>query len=123
MVKTGLNPKIILTQTRKNIKLIPISGHTTGIRMIKENKNGCLIDVEIKPNSKEFEIGTIDPWQNRLRIKVKKPPIDNKANKELLQELKKLTGAEVTIEKGQKSTKKTLHITITKKELKKRLNL
>ena len=91
--------------------------------MIKENKNGCLIDVEIKPNSEEFKIEGIDPWQNRLKIRVRNPPIKGKANRELTQELRKLTHSEVAIEKGEKSTKKTLRINTTKKQLKKRLNI
>lgn len=91
--------------------------------MIRETNDGCLLDVEVKSNSDTFSIGDIDPWQSRLKVHIKSLPINGRANRELLKEMKSLTGAEVDIAKGEKSTKKTLLIRTTKRELKKQLNI
>ncbi|RLG21554.1 YggU family protein [Candidatus Micrarchaeota archaeon] len=91
--------------------------------MIKEIREGCLLDVEIKPHSEAFSIEGLDPWQNRVKIRVKASPLKGKANRELLSNLKQIIGADVEIVKGEHSTKKTLLIRAKKGEIKKRLNL
>ena len=91
--------------------------------MMKETKDGCLLDIEVKPHSKKFEIDGMDPWQDRLIIKIKNSPIEGKANKELLKEMTRLLKTSVNIAKGEKSTKKTLFIEISKTDLKKRLKI
>jgi len=91
--------------------------------MIRETAQGTIIDIEVQPNSKRFEIGNYDPWTKRLKIKLTKNPINGKANKELISTLSKILGSNVTLVKGEKSTKKTVLTTQTKKEVKKRLEL
>ncbi|MEM0372364.1 MAG: DUF167 family protein [archaeon] len=91
--------------------------------MLRETSKGTVLDVEIQPNSKSFEIGSYDPWTKRLRIHVKENPVKGKANHELLSELSKLLNASVVLVKGEKSTKKTLLIHQNKRETEKRLGL
>lgn len=91
--------------------------------MIKETNEGCLLDIEVKPHSDKFEVEGLDPWQDRIKIRIKSLPLKGMANKELIREMKEITGSDIEIVKGEKSTKKTLLIRTSKKELKKRLDL
>ncbi|MFH0986606.1 MAG: DUF167 family protein [Candidatus Micrarchaeota archaeon] len=91
--------------------------------MLKETGSGLLIDVEIQPNSKKFEIGEVDSWINRLKIRVSSSPLKNRANKELVKEMEKKLGCKVSIARGEKSTKKTLLIKGDGKKVRKVLNL
>lgn len=91
--------------------------------MLKETRQGTFLDVEIQPNSEKFGIGTYDPWTKRLRIRVTETPVKGKANKELINELSKQLNASITLVKGEKSTKKTLLINQTRKNVENRLGL
>lgn len=64
-----------------------------------------IIRVKVKPNSKEFKIKEGDVWE----ISLKSPPENNKANLELVKEIKKRYGA-CKILRGKASKIKTLEI-------------
>lgn len=52
-----------------------------------------------------------------LKLKVKSPPVDNKANKEIVSSLAKMLNLrprDVRLKKGHKSRRKVIHITIEK---------
>jgi uncharacterized protein (TIGR00251 family) len=91
--------------------------------MLKETKEGCLLDIEVRPHSERFEVEGLDPWQNRIKIRVKSSPIKGRANRELLKEMASLTKADVEVVKGDKSTKKTLLIRAQKGDVKRRLGI
>ncbi|UXM84424.1 DUF167 domain-containing protein [Methanococcus aeolicus] len=73
-----------------------------------KDKKGILINVEISPNAKKNEIGGINEWRKRLTIKIKAPPIDGKANKEIAKFFKKTFGKDITIVSGLTSSQKTI---------------
>ncbi len=57
-------------------------------KFYKLNKNGIIFSVKVVPNSSKNEVcGILD---NLLKIKIKAPPIENKANTELIKFLSKL---------------------------------
>jgi uncharacterized protein (TIGR00251 family) len=91
--------------------------------MLKETRQGLLLDVEVRPNSGRFEVGDYDPWTRRVKIKVRQSPLEGKANKELVSELEGILGCGVEITAGHKSTKKTLLIKGPRREVRKRLGL
>lgn len=64
-----------------------------------------IIQVKIKPNSKEFKIKKGEIWE----ISVKRPAKDNKANLELIKEMKKRFGS-CKILRGKSSKNKVLEI-------------
>ena len=64
-----------------------------------------IIKVKVKTNSKEFKIKEGDVWEISLKNKAK----DNKANLELIKEMKKRYG-KCKIVKGKTSKNKTLAI-------------
>lgn len=74
------------------------------INFLKETPQGVVISVRIIPNSSsELILGYTDEY---LKIKVTAPPIENKANKQLIQFLSKFFGlpkTKVTFVYGEKS--------------------
>lgn len=91
--------------------------------MLRESGNGCLLDIEVMPNSDAFGVERVDPWTKRLKIRVTESPIKDKANKELLREMRRLLDADVRIMHGQKDSRKTLFVQMDRKALKKRLGI
>ena len=67
-----------------------------------------IIEVKVKPNSKEQEI--IKTGENEYKISLKEKAEDNKANIELLKLLKMHFGKEVRIVKGLKSRNKIVEV-------------
>jgi len=92
--------------------------------MIKENKEGVILQIYVQPKAKKNEIEGIDEWRGRLKVKVKAPPVGGKANKELVKFLSKLLGAEVELVKGETSREKDVLVRGMKaEEVKKKLGL
>ena len=81
------------------------------------SKDGfILIDVKVIPKSSK---NTVEFFDNGLKVKLKAPPVDGKANKELIDFMSKTLGISkscVHIERGETSKTKTLKIEITEAE-------
>jgi uncharacterized protein (TIGR00251 family) len=77
---------------------------------LTEISDGILVDIEVSPKSKNFEISGYNEWRERIEIKIKSPPLKGKANKEIINEFSKLTKKDVEITSGHKSRQKTLKI-------------
>lgn len=93
-------------------------------KVLKETKDGTIIQVIVRPNSKENKIEGVDNWKNRIRISIKAPPVKGEANKELIKFLSKILGAKVEIIRGETSREKDLLVKgIKLEEVKKRLKL
>ena len=78
--------------------------------MIKETSNGLIIKLKIVPNSSRNELIIEDDF---LKVKVTAQPIDNKANKalvELLAKQFKIPKSYIEIIKGNTSKEKTILI-------------
>lgn len=80
------------------------------MKAIKEVQDGILVDIEVSPKSKNFEITGYNEWRERIEIRLKSPPLKGKANKEIVNEFSKLTKSDVEIIYGLKSHHKTLKI-------------
>ena len=72
-----------------------------------------IIQVKVKPNSPKFKI---EKKNGDIIIYCKSLPEDNKANREIIKELKKLTNQEVKIIKGLTLKKKSIVIYNMEKE-------
>ncbi|MBU0532292.1 YggU family protein [Candidatus Micrarchaeota archaeon] len=72
-----------------------------------------ILDITVVPNSKKFLIIKKD---DKIKIFLKSPPEQNKANIELIKELSKALDADVRIVSGHTSRRKRLEINITEKE-------
>ncbi len=78
--------------------------------MLKETANGILISFKISPNASKNEIIKTD---DGVKIKITAQPIDNKANKALVEFLAKqfkIPKTSIEIVKGHTSKEKTLLI-------------
>ncbi len=78
--------------------------------MLRETKEGVLLDIEVQPNAKKNEIVKVDEWRNRLVIKIKAPPKNGKANKEIIKFFFEIFKKKCKIVKGEKSSQKTILI-------------
>lgn len=77
-------------------------------KAITTKNNNVLVDIEVSPNSKKFEITNFNEWRGRIEIRIKQIPQKGKANKEICKELSKIFNCDVAIFKGEKSSQKTI---------------
>jgi len=77
----------------------------------RKTKDGIIIEVKVEPRSSKKGIEGI--MDNALKVKLTAPPVDNEANKQLIEILSELTGVRksgIKIIKGLTSKKKTIEI-------------
>lgn len=79
-------------------------------KAISQKGSDVLLDIEVSPNSKKFEISGFNQWRNSFEIRIKQVPQKGKANKEIVKELSSYFDHDVSIFKGEKSSKKTMLI-------------
>jgi len=75
------------------------------LHKINDVKDGTILEVNVKPHSKEFKVTVED---NEIIISCKENPVKGKVNKELVKGLSKLFHSEVEIISGFTSKKKRL---------------
>ena len=86
--------------------------------MIKETSDGLLIRIKIVPNSSKNDLIIEDEF---IKVKVSAQPIENKANKALIEFLSKrfkVPKTSIEIVKGETSKEKTLLFSIKDEEKK-----
>lgn len=71
-------------------------------------KDGVEVDVSVSPRSDRSGAEGIDEWRKRMTIRVKAPPLDGRANKEVEALFKSITGCKCEIIRGQTSRQKTV---------------
>ena len=69
---------------------------------------GLEVDVSVSPRSDRSGAEGVDEWRKRLIVRVKAPPLDGRANKEVEDLFKKVTGCKCEIVRGQTSRQKTV---------------
>ncbi len=77
---------------------------------VRTTPDGITVQIEVSPNSGQFQITGYNQWRQTLEVKIKAPPTKGKANKEIMKEFSKLTGHHTEILSGHKSRQKTLKI-------------
>ena len=83
--------------------------------ILQENNLGIILNVKLVPNSSFNKV--VDYTQDYIRIKISSPPIENKANKELIEYCSKLfdvNKSKISIISGEKSKLKKVLIKDTK---------
>ncbi len=76
----------------------------------REVSDGVEIDISVSPRSDRSGTEGIDEWRKRLTVRVKAPPLDGRANKEVESLFKDITGCKSTVTRGQTSRQKTVLI-------------
>ena len=69
---------------------------------------GLEVDVSVSPRSDRSGTEGVDEWRKRLIVRVKAPPLDGRANKEVEDLFRKVTGCKSEIVRGQISRQKTV---------------
>ena len=72
--------------------------------------DGMELDVLVSPRSDRSGTEGFDEWRKRLIIRVKAPPLDGKANKEVEALMKNVTGCRSEIIRGHLNRQKTVMI-------------
>ena len=93
------------------------------MKFLKDTKDGALLLIYVQPKAKKNGIEGVDEWRGRLKVKIKAPPVEGKANKEVVKFLSKLLGAEVELVRGETSREKDLLVKLSAEEVKKRLGI
>jgi len=84
-------------------------------RAVTDKKDHIVVKVKVVPGSRKFEFPFgYDEWRNAITVRVSSPAEDNRANKELIRELKKILNTDVEILSGLKNPLKTLKIGMKK---------
>jgi len=72
--------------------------------------DGMELDVLVSPGSDRSGIEGFDEWRKRLVVRVRAPPSDGKANKEVEALMKRVTGCRSEIIRGHLNRQKTVMI-------------
>jgi uncharacterized protein (TIGR00251 family) len=76
----------------------------------RATEEGVEVNMIVSPNSGRQGMSGIDEWRKRLVIRICSPPVDGKANREVEEYLKKITGRRSEIIKGHTDRQKTVMI-------------
>ncbi|MBP1912513.1 DUF167 domain-containing protein [Thermococcus stetteri] len=94
------------------------------MKFLKEIKDGVLLLIYVQPKAKKNAVEGVDEWRGRLKVRIAAPPVEGKANKEVVKFLSKLLGAEVSIVTGETSREKDLLVRgLSADEVKKKLGV
>jgi uncharacterized protein (TIGR00251 family) len=81
------------------------------VSWISEHPEGCQVRLWIQPGAKKNELAGM--YQGCLKLRLQAPPVDNKANRELIAYLAELLGLkprQIQFMSGQRSRKKVVTI-------------
>ena len=75
-------------------------------------RNGCLeVDILVSPRSNRSGPEGFDEWRRRLIVRVKAPPLDGRANKEVEEIFREITGCSSKVTSGHLNRQKTVTVT------------
>lgn len=72
--------------------------------------DGLEVHIIVSPRAGRIGTDGVDEWRRRLVVKVKAPPLDGKANGEVEDLFKRLTGSRSKITSGHLSRQKTVTV-------------
>ena len=87
-------------------------------KCMKQENDYVLLNIEVKPGSKNTEIKGVDNWRDCIEVAVKERAQRGSANRELVQFLSSLFSlpqGQVIIVKGERTKKKSIRISGLKK--------
>jgi hypothetical protein len=75
------------------------------------------LDILVSPRSNRSGLEGFDEWRKRAILRVKSPPLDGRANKEVESYFKDITGCKTTVTAGMTSHQKTVTISGDPKDI------
>ena len=78
--------------------------------MSRKTEDGLEVEIYVSPRSSKQGLDGIDEWRNRLIVRVRAPPLDGRANKEVEKLMSDLTGMKSSVIRGMTDRRKTVSI-------------
>lgn len=79
---------------------------------VSRRKNGSLeVDILVSPRSNRSGPEGYDQWRRRMILRVKAPPLDGRANKEVEELFREITGMPSQVTSGHLNRQKTVTVT------------
>jgi len=79
-------------------------------KIVRDKGDSLEIDIIVSPRSNRSGLEGIDEWRKRAILRVKAPPLDGRANKEVEAFFKDITGCKSSVISGMTSHQKTVRI-------------
>ena len=74
-------------------------------------RDGCVeVDVSVSPRSNRSGPDGYDEWRRRMNVRVRAPPLDGRANREVAEMFREMTGCRSEVTSGQTSRQKTVTV-------------
>ncbi len=77
---------------------------------MRRKDGGTEVDVTVSPRSSRSGIGGVDEWRKRIIVRVKAPPLEGRANKEVAAVFAEATGFKAEVVSGMTSHQKTVFV-------------
>ena len=77
---------------------------------MRSRDGGTEIDVTVSPRSNRSGIDGVDEWRKRIVVRVKAPPLEGRANKEVAAVFAEATGFKAEVTAGLTSHQKTVFV-------------
>ena len=78
--------------------------------IIRATPDGCEVDILVSPRSNRSGPEGVDEWRRMLVFRVKAPPLEGRANKEVVALMNEITGFKCAVIRGMTSRQKTVLI-------------
>ena len=85
--------------------------------ILREVENGVEIDIMVSPKSDRLCIEEVDIWRKMLVVRVKAPPLEGRANKEVEKLFSDTLKCKCIVIKGMTSRQKTIFIPMNKEDV------
>lgn len=77
---------------------------------MRSRNGGTEVDVTVSPRSNRSGIDGVDEWRKRIVVRVKAPPLEGRANKEVAAVFADATGFKAEVTAGLTSHQKTVFV-------------
>lgn len=76
--------------------------------IVRTVPDGCEVDLLVSPRSNRTGPEGVDEWRRMLVFRVKAPPLEGRANKEVVSIMNEITGFKCEVIRGMTSRQKTV---------------
>ena len=91
--------------------------------IIRTVPGGCEVDLLVSPRSNRTGPEGVDEWRKMLIFRVKAPPLEGRANKEVISLMNDITGFKCEVIRGMTSRQKTILVRGDAKSVAERLEM
>lgn len=81
-------------------------------KALRRKGQGTEMDIHVVPGASRSEFGAYDQWRRRFQVKVREPPEDGRANREVERLVSELFRCKAVIVRGQTVRDKTMFLEV-----------